>query len=177
VTRREVKRRIDLGSFSEYLRLPAGVYAPVSFVAAILLFAPERLLTWLGLADVANYRRWIGLILIVGVARLVAELGHQLWRHLTAEAKEAKNTAQLGRDSAAEGELKQQRRPERLSGLTVDEKALLRSYVQKNVRARRLSQTDAALHALMGSKILGAASQKAMGAGSAAFQRQCPALI
>ena len=48
------KGTMDLGSFSEYLRLPARVYPAVSFVAAVLLFAPVRLLIWLGLADIAK---------------------------------------------------------------------------------------------------------------------------
>jgi hypothetical protein len=45
---------MDSGSFSEYLRLAAGINDAVSFVAAILLFAPERLLIWLGFANVAK---------------------------------------------------------------------------------------------------------------------------
>ena len=157
---------MNLGWLSEYLRLPARVYAAIAVIAGAILVAPERLLSGLGLDEFRNdHREWLRYALVAALALLVAELGQQLWLNIKAARRAAVAKAEAtakARSEAAENAVEGKRGPiEHLRWLASDEKLMLIPFIAENVRARRVPMNSAALKALIGAGILGQPEQVA----------------
>lgn len=149
------------------LKHPARVYAAIAMVAAAILFLPDRALDAIGLSKIAtDHRPWVGIIFVVALALLVAELGHHAWRHYRSRM-EIRTAQRAATETAAaklreEAELRAETsraRIARLSALTSDEKAMLLPFVKKNLRAQRVPISSATFRALQGSQVLEMASQ------------------
>jgi hypothetical protein len=159
---------VNLGWLSEYLRLPARVYAAIAVISGAILLAPERLLSVLGLDELRNdHRGWLGYALVAALALLVAALGQQLWLYLKAKAARRAAVAKAEATAKAESEAAEKAVEgkrgsiETLRWLASDEKLMLIPFIAENVRARRVPMNSAALKALIGAGILGQPEQVA----------------
>ena len=144
---------MNLRWLSEYLRLPARVYAAIAVISGAILLVPERLLPLLGLDELRNdHREWLRYALVAALALLVTELGQQLRLYLKARAARRAAVANAeAREKAVEGK---REAIERLRWLASDEKLMLIPFIAENVRARRVPMNSAALKALIGAGIL-----------------------
>jgi hypothetical protein len=72
-----------LDGIADLLKLPARIFAAIAAVAGLILFVPATRLTPFGLDGLAkDHRLWVGLVFLLSVALLVAEVCVAGWRKL-----------------------------------------------------------------------------------------------
>lgn len=126
--------------FLEFLKLAPRYLMALGVMAAILLFAPESFLKFIGIFEVAqNNRPMLGLSLVVTVALFVVSIVDDGIAHF-------KKWWGMKR--------RYRRIEERLQCLTEDEKQILRYYLAENTRANTLRIDDGVVQGLKASGII-----------------------
>jgi hypothetical protein len=150
-----------LDGLADLLKLPARIFAAIAAVAALILFAPAKYLQGIGLDGLAKeYRFWVGLVFALSVAIFLVEVIASGWK-MCREWWKAKKAAEAADPAPPKnpGRDQERARHAKLSGLTSDEKEILRLYVEQDVRALTFGLRDGRVMGLVAQGILHRPSQ------------------
>lgn len=129
-----------LESVVEILKIAPRYLAAIGLFCGLILLAPDRLLDWLGVLDVAqNYRQWFGVAFLAAVALLVVHGAIEIGRVV-------RNRTRLQK--------KHERSLKRLHCLTEDEKQILRFYVATQKKTNKLRVDDGVVNGLVAAGLI-----------------------
>jgi hypothetical protein len=131
---------MDTSKFLDWIKLSPRYLTPFAVVSGFLLFAKEKWLEVLGLAEfVPKYRPYIGVILLLSVGLLASHLLNSLFGWISQRRK-------LSR--------KLKNGMKHLQTLTIEEKEILKAYIETGTRTQYLPMRSGVVSGLEWDMIL-----------------------
>ncbi|WP_054114300.1 super-infection exclusion protein B [Marinagarivorans algicola] len=112
----------------DWLKLSGKQAFILCIITSIILFSGDKLIAVLSLTEAKkSLQIWIGLVWLISVSTLVAEVGFPLFKWITQKIKRHSNLKKY---------------QQRLHALTIEEKELLSEYINRNTRTISINYSN-----------------------------------